>query len=225
MSTGLELAGVPGCLSRQRFVRFFFADVEGARLSGAGQDPSARPVQQVQVRSAVRGSESGCVPERDLLFLDSVAAHRVTEEQGVAQLLQEQRPDDVIREYLLEAERLVTSSQRFAVLAHIDYPARYWDQFVRTGPFDPGRYEDEFRHVLGALASSNRALEVNTQLQPFPLIISWWRQAGGQAITFGSDAHTPSALAAGFADAAKLAEAESFAPGRDAHDVWHRVVL
>jgi len=134
----------------------------------------------------------------------------------VAQLLQEQSPDDVIREYLLEAERLVTASQRFAVLAHIDYPARYWDEFVRTGPFDPSRYEDEFRHVLCALASSDRALEVNTRLQPFPLIIRWWREAGGEAITFGSDAHTPTALANGFAEAAALAEAEGFSPGCDA---------
>lgn len=141
----------------------------------------------------------------------------------VAQLLQEQRPDEVIREYLLEVERLVSDCQSFSVLAHIDYPARYWDQFVRTGPFDPSLYEDEFRNVLRALASSDRALEVNTRLQPFPLIIRWWREAGGQAITFGSDAHTPTALATGFADAAAMAEAEGFRPGRDAHDLWHQV--
>lgn len=142
----------------------------------------------------------------------------------VAQLFQERHPDEVIREYLQEAERLVSDCQSFSVLAHIDYPARYWDRYVRTGPFDPSRFEDEFRHVLLALAGSDRALEVNTRLQPFPLIIQWWREAGGDAITFGSDAHTPTALATGFADAAALAEAEGFRPGRDADDVWHRVI-
>ena len=142
----------------------------------------------------------------------------------IAQVLQERGPDEAIREYLLEAERLVSACESFSVLAHIDYPARYWDQFVRTGPFDPSRYENEFRHVLRALASSDRALEVNTRLQPFPLIIRWWREAGGEAITFGSDAHVPTALAAGFAEAAALAESEGFRPGRDAEDVWHRVI-
>ena len=150
------------------------------------------------------------------LFVDGVFAE-------VAQLFQERDPDDVIREYLLEAARLVMNCQRFSVLAHIDYPARYWDRYVRSGPFDPSRFEDEFRHVLVALAASDRALEVNTRLQPFPLIIRWWREAGGEAITFGSDAHTATALATGFADAAVMAEAEGFRPGRDAEDVWHRV--
>jgi histidinol-phosphatase (PHP family) len=141
----------------------------------------------------------------------------------VAQLLQEGDSRDVIREYLLETERLVSGTECFSVLAHIDYPARYWDEHVRTGPFDPSRFEDEFRHVLSALAASDRALEVNTRLNPFPQIIRWWREAGGQALTFGSDAHVPTALATGFADAAALVESEGFRPGRDPEDVWHRV--
>lgn len=151
------------------------------------------------------------------LFVDGAFAE-------VAQLLQERDPDDVIREYLLEAERLVTSCQHFSVLAHLDYPARYWSRDAGNSPFDPERFEDEFRHVLAALAASDRALEVNTRGEPFPLILRWWREAGGEAITFGSDAHTPTALATGFADAAAWAEAEGFRPGRDAEDVWHRVL-
>ncbi len=142
----------------------------------------------------------------------------------VAQLFQAWEPDEVIRAYLLEVEHLVSECQSFSVLAHIDYPVRYWDRHVPSRPFDPIRFEDAFRHVLFALAASDRALEVNTRMQPFPLIIRWWREAGGEAITFGSDAHAPTALAAGFADAASLAESEGFRPGRDPHDVWHRVV-
>jgi histidinol-phosphatase (PHP family) len=141
----------------------------------------------------------------------------------VAQLLRERDSDEVIREYLLEAERLVSGSQCFSVLAHIDYPARYWNEHAGAGPFDPSHFEDEFRHVLSALAASDRALEVNTRLSPFPQIIRWWREAGGQAITFGSDAHVPMALATGFADAAALAESEGFRPGCDPEDVWYRV--
>jgi histidinol-phosphatase (PHP family) len=140
----------------------------------------------------------------------------------VAQLLQEREPGEVIREYLLEAERLVSTCQTFSVLAHLDYPARYWDERAH-GPFDPAGFEDEFRHVLVALADSDRALEVNTRIRPFSQLVRWWREAGGQALTFGSDAHVPTALAAGFRHAAALAEAEGFCPGRDPEDVWHRV--
>ena len=52
----------------------------------------------------------------------------------VAQLLREREPDEVVREYLLEAERLISGSQSFSLLAHVDYPARYWDERVRSGP-------------------------------------------------------------------------------------------
>jgi hypothetical protein len=53
-------------------------------------------------------------------------------------------------------------------------------------------------------------------------ILTWWRQEGGQAITFASDAHDPAALAAGFADAAHLAEAAGFAAGHDPCGPWGR---
>ena len=38
-----------------------------------------------------------------------------------------QRPAaDVMRDYLAEVARLVAGCDAFAVLAHIDYPVRYW---------------------------------------------------------------------------------------------------
>jgi hypothetical protein len=46
--------------------------------------------------------------------------------------------------------------------------------------------------VLNALAASDRILEVNTKS---PLVsaglLGWWREAGGRAVSFGSDAHQP----------------------------------
>lgn len=139
------------------------------------------------------------------------------------QLFQERDPDDVIRDYLLEVERLIINCQTFSVLAHIDYPVRYWGEHAHSGPFDPEPFEDGFRHALAALAASDRALEINTRMEPMVEIVRWWRQEGGQAVTFGSDAHVPTALASGFADAAALAEAEGFRPGRDPEDMWHCV--
>ena len=127
---------------------------------------------------------------------------------------------EVVREYLAEIPRLITGSDAFAVLAHIDYAVRSWP--AQAGPFDPHAFEDEFRHALRVLADSGRALEVNTRAQVYPEIIRWWREEGGQAITFGSDAHDPTGLAHGFSEAVAMVEAYGFRPGRHPHDFWTR---
>src|SRR5262245_2392636 len=72
---------------------------------------------------------------------------------------------DVVRQYLAEIVRLVTGADSIAVLAHIDYPLRYWPG-DGAGPFDVAAFEDEFRHALGAAAEAGRALEINTRI-PF----------------------------------------------------------
>lgn len=127
---------------------------------------------------------------------------------------------DVVREYLTELTRLIASSDVFAVLAHIDYPVRYWP--AHAGPYDPNAFEDEFRHALRTLADSGRTLEVNTQLPLHPQIVRWWHEAGGEAISFGSDAHDPAVLARGFTEAAGMVEAHGFRPGRHPYDFWTR---
>ena len=55
-----------------------------------------------------------------------------------------------------------------------------------------------------------------------PEIVRWWREEGGRAVTFGSDAHEPLALAAGLAEATAMVEAHGFRPGRHPHDFWTR---
>lgn len=132
-----------------------------------------------------------------------------------------QRPAaDVVRDYLAELARLITGSTVFAVLAHIDYPIRYWP--AEAGPYDPRAFQDEFRHALRALAQDGRALEINTRAPLHPEIVRWWHDEGGDAVTFGSDAHDPTMLAHGFADAAAMAEAHGFQPGRHPYDLWTR---
>ncbi|WP_254549967.1 PHP domain-containing protein [Catellatospora tritici] len=141
---------------------------------------------------------------------------------------------DVVRRYLDEVARLVRGSDLFSVLAHIDYPVRSWP--MRSGPsdpyaysmgsgsapFDPYSFEEEFRHVLRLLADSGRALEVNTKVPLHPEIVGWWRDEGGRAVTFGSDAHVPAVLAHGFAEAVAMVEAYGFRPGRHSYDFWTR---
>ncbi|GAA3264036.1 hypothetical protein [Nonomuraea helvata] len=71
-------------------------------------------------------------------------------------------------------------------------------------------------------AESGRALEISTRLPLHSTILRWWREEGGQAVTFGSDAHMPSAVAQGFKEAAHMAEAHGFRPGKDLLGIWGR---
>ena len=129
-------------------------------------------------------------------------------------------PDQVVRDYLREVVRLVTGFEDFQVLAHIDYPVRSWP--ADAGPFDPLAFEDELRDALGALAAADKVLELNTRVPLHPLVLDWWHRAGGEAITFGSDAHDPAALAAGFGEAVAVARAAGFRPGSDPLGFWCR---
>ncbi|MFZ3566564.1 hypothetical protein ACOKM5_06280 [Streptomyces sp. BH097] len=63
---------------------------------------------------------------------------------------------------------------------------------------------------------------MNTKVPLHPQIVQWWRQEGGEAIAFGSDAHDPAGLTNGFTYAAAMAEASGFRPGRHPHDFWRR---
>jgi histidinol-phosphatase (PHP family) len=128
---------------------------------------------------------------------------------------------DVVRGYLAEVARLVAASDVFAVLAHIDYPIRYWP--AAAGPFTLAAFEEEFRYALRTAARSGRALEINTRLPLDPTILRWWHDEGGDAVSFGSDAHEPAAVASGFREAARVAEAYGFRPGRNPYDLWARV--
>jgi histidinol-phosphatase (PHP family) len=129
-------------------------------------------------------------------------------------------PEDLIRRYLAEALGMIESCGLFAVLAHLDYPVRGYQ--IRVGPFDPTPFEEEYRAVLRALARSGRALEVNTRLPMDARIVRWWHESGGDAVSFGSDAHLPSAVATGFAEAAAMVEAQGFRPGPTPLDFWTR---
>jgi histidinol-phosphatase (PHP family) len=132
----------------------------------------------------------------------------------------DQRPDEVVRDYLTEAAALVEGFEGFEVLAHIDFPLRYWP--VDAPPYHPSTHEEEHRRVLRALVDSDRILELNTRVPLHPQVLAWWREEGGRAITFASDAHQPEALAAGFTAAVGVARAAGFRPGSDPHEFWVR---
>jgi histidinol-phosphatase (PHP family) len=48
----------------------------------------------------------------------------------------------------------------------------------------------------------------------------WWREEGGTAVSFGSDAHLPNRVGDRFKLAVDIVEAAGFRPGRDPYDFW-----
>jgi histidinol-phosphatase (PHP family) len=149
--------------------------------------------------------------------------HTLPDRGGYAEppgLFAHRGPDDVMRSYLAEVAALLAGSEVFEVLAHVDYPVRSWP--AAAGPFVPETFEEEFRHTLRVTAQSGRVLEINTVVPFHATLLRWWRDEGGDAVTFGSDAHDPSAVAHGFREAVHLAEAHGFRPGARPYDVWGR---
>jgi histidinol-phosphatase (PHP family) len=127
--------------------------------------------------------------------------------------------DDAMRYYFAQLVALIEGSDLFQVLAHLDFPRRYWPKgphLYREAPF-----EEDYRAVLRALASSGRVLEINTKS---PLVsvdlVRWWRESGGTAVSFGSDAHLPGRVGDRFKLAVDVVEAAGFRAGRDPFDFW-----
>lgn len=129
-----------------------------------------------------------------------------------------------VREYFREALAMVESDQPFETLAHIDYPKRYW--LDGAAPYREEDYEEEIRAILSAAARTGRVLEVNTTrgdtLCPDITVVRWWRELGGQAVSYGSDAHQPDKVGAGFELATQMVEAVGFKPARDPMALWRR---
>ncbi|GIF75085.1 PHP domain-containing protein [Asanoa siamensis] len=127
---------------------------------------------------------------------------------------------EVVRGYLAEVVRLADTGTDFEVVTHVDYPLRHWPD--TAGRCDIGDFEEEFRVALAAVRRSGRVLELNTRRLLHTQLLGWWREAGGRAIAFGSDAHDPDAVARQFRLAAYAAEAHGFRPGPDPVGPWLR---
>jgi histidinol-phosphatase (PHP family) len=203
----LDLARYRECLERCR-VRF----PELRILSGVelGEPHWHRPV-----TDTLLGDGSF---DRVLASVHSVTIGPVTGE--ISQFLTDGDPAAAMRVYLAEAASLVSEFDAYDVLAHIDYPVRSWPADAK--PFDPLDFKEEYRHVLRLLANADKALEVNTAVPLHPQILAWWREDGGRAITFASDAHSADRLAAGFAEAVRVADAAGFGAGNDPLGLWYR---
>ena len=84
-----------------------------------------------------------------------------------------------------------------------------------------GRHGSGRTTALRALAGTGRILEINTK-SPLASVdlVRWWREAGGTAVSFGSDAHLPMRVGDRFKLAVDVVEAAGFRPGNDPYDFW-----
>lgn len=129
-------------------------------------------------------------------------------------------PITFVNSFFTETLAMIQGDQPFQTLAHLDYPKRYWPEYREQD------FEEQLRAILAAAASRDLVLEVNTTrgnvLCPGLAVLRWWREAGGKAVSFGSDAHDPSKVAAGFEHASEMVEAAGFKPAAEPTALWRR---
>jgi histidinol-phosphatase (PHP family) len=190
----------------------------------------------IRIRSGIELGQPHRYPEAADAVLRTVAVdlvlgsvHRIQTAEGSVDLddaMTGREPRDVVRDYFEEMLGLLGCSGDFAVLAHLDYVKRSWPS--DGTPYEETDFEEEYRSVLKAAASNGLALEINTDREDWPehwpcpraVVVGWWHDAGGEAVTFGSDAHEPGLIATDFVEAAAIAEAAGFrsVAGSGPHD-------
>ncbi len=118
--------------------------------------------------------------------------------------------------YFQQVVRLAKEGD-FDVLGHLDLIKR--DAFKFGQPYDgPEPYADLIRTALRAVVERGKGIEINTSplrkglSEPCPSldILRWYRELGGEILTFGSDAHTANDVGADFDVAIEMARTAEF---------------
>ena len=127
------------------------------------------------------------------------------------------------RDYFAELLRLVEGSDVFEVLAHCDYPRRYWPAAPR-GEYREADFEEEYRTVFRALASSGRPLELNTcsplaSVDPDALVVRGGRRRG---VVRERRARARCGSGTSSTWPWTSSRRPGFRPGRDEYDFWRR---
>jgi len=125
--------------------------------------------------------------------------------------------DEGLRAYFEELARLAAGAD-YDVLAHLDTVRRAAYRAFGLERLDYAPYEETIRRILRTLVERGKGLEVNTVTyrrgigDPSPplQVLCWYRELGGEILTFGSDAHTPGAIGSCFDVALEMARAAGF---------------
>jgi histidinol-phosphatase (PHP family) len=124
-------------------------------------------------------------------------------------------PEETVTAYFTELLKMVRFGG-FDVLAHADVFKRV--AFSIYGHYDAGPWEDLIRPVWRACIEQGIGIEVNTaalrreiaQIHPSLDALRWYRELGGELLTFGSDGHHPDQVGYGFATARELVQSAGF---------------
>lgn len=112
--------------------------------------------------------------------------------------------DEVYLPYLRRV-KMAVETRWFDTIGHIDLPKRYAPKTHRT--YDPARYKEPLQEVFQAMLANDVVFEINTSglrqapktSMPGPAIVRWWAEAGGTAVTTGTDSHAPQHVGTGVA--------------------------
>ena len=175
--------------------------------------PASRPASRTCSRASIAAHLRAAPADRVLGSLHSLP--RRTAASSASGGCSSRTPTATMRRYLGELVAMIESSDVFQVLAHVDFPRRYW-----PGGTAAVRGEGLTRRSTGRCSArwprTGRALEVNTS-SPLASVdqVRWFHEEGGEAVSFGSDAHQPAAVGQHFDVAVDVVEAAGFRPGRD----------
>lgn len=106
--------------------------------------------------------------------------------------------------------------KEYNVYGHLDYIFRYGKN--KAANFDIKDYADIFREIFKTIVYDGKGIEINTGSlyknlsfpHPHRDILKMYKEAGGEIITVGSDAHTPQYIGYGFDVARSILMAEGF---------------
>jgi histidinol-phosphatase (PHP family) len=114
------------------------------------------------------------------------------------------------RRQILDYLELVLSLAKwgnFSVLGHLTLPLRYMNEFRGLHMTFDG-FEAEVSEIFRTLIRSGCGIEINTnhghQMLPDAKWVRMYRRLGGEIITVGSDAHTPSCVGLGIHEAQQM---------------------
>lgn len=103
----------------------------------------------------------------------------------------------------------LAAGKYYDVLGHIIYPLRYMKGRYRE-PISLHRYTDHIRMLLRLAAESGRGIELNTwkgqTIREWIPVLKLYREAGGEILTVGSDAHAPGPVGSGVVECYRLME-------------------
>lgn len=123
--------------------------------------------------------------------------------------------EETYNAYFVELLTLARDGE-YDVIGHLDLPKRH--SVPAYGAFDPRPFEEPIRAVLEAVVDRGKGIEINTGTarrltgvpSPDPLILTWYREMGGEILTIGSDGHQPEHIGWGLERGVAMAKEAGF---------------